>query len=146
MEPGATVELTCAAEVAWALLADPALAPEWVAGVADAEVLARDAAGRAVRVRFTGMPSSGSMVYEVGYEYVEPMTVRWSTVGEVERRMVGEASVEALSPARCRVHYRLGTESGRRVPGWARDALAGDTSARAVDAFRRFVERRAAAR
>ncbi|MCB9558867.1 MAG: SRPBCC family protein [Kofleriaceae bacterium] len=142
----ASIEIPCDAAFCWALLADPLLAPEWIAGVAEAEVLERDAEGRATRVRFVGMPSAASMVYEMAYQY-DPggRRMEWVTAGEADRRLEGEAWIEELGPGRCQLHYAMTSSASGSLPYWARDSLADDTPARVVRAFQRLAERRAAA-
>lgn len=143
----ATIDVACEADFAWSLLADPRLASEWVLGVADAVILATDGEGRATRARFTGMPSAASLEYEMAYEYdAAARRLRWHTVGDTDRALDGEAWIEALGPASCRLHYRLAAKPSRALPAWARDTLADDTPAKVVAAFRRFVERRAGPR
>jgi hypothetical protein len=141
----ATIEIACDARFCWGLLADPRLVPEWIAGVADAEILEIDDEGRAVRVRFGGMPSTGSIGYGVTYRYDEPgLVLRWESFESPERRIDGEARLVELGAGRCRLHYALTTWTSRSLPAWAKDTLAGDTPERAVHAFQRFAERRAA--
>lgn len=144
-DPGeATIEIACDAELAWRLLADPRLAAEWVLGVADAEVLELDEAKRPVRVRFTGMPSAASLEYTMGYRYDEAARkLSWSTVGDADRSLDGEAWIEPLGERTCRLHYTMTSKASRSLPSWARDTLADDTPAKVVKAFQRFAERRA---
>lgn len=140
----ATIDVACEASFAWTLLADPRLASEWVLGVADAVLLASDDEGRPTRVRFTGMPSAASLEYEMAYAYdAAERRLRWHTVGDTERPLEGEAWIEALGPASCRLHYQMVARASRSLPTWARDTLADDTPAKVVAAFKRFVERRA---
>jgi hypothetical protein len=142
----ATIEIDCDARFCWSLLADPRLVPEWIAGVADAEVVERDADGRAARVRYGGMPSTGSIGYGVTYRYDEPaLTLRWETLEGTERRVDGEARLVDLGGGRCRLHYALTTWTSGALPQWAKDSLAGDTPDRVVLAFQRFAERRSRA-
>ncbi len=144
--PAATIEIGADVGFCWGLLADPRLVPDWIAAVAQVDVLDSNAAGRAVRVRFVGMPSTGSMDYQLTYHYDEPARrMSWTTAGEAERELDGEAWLEALDGGRCRLHYTLAAKAGRSLPQWARDTLADDTAERVVRAFQRFVERRAAA-
>jgi hypothetical protein len=144
-DPGeASIDVACDASLAWQLLADPRLASEWVLGVADAEVLEVDERGRAHRVKFTGMPSAASLEYTMGYTYDEnARRLQWSTVGDTERSLDGEAWIEELGGGRCRLHYALTARASRSLPSWARDTLADDTPAKVVKAFQRFAERRA---
>lgn len=142
----ATVEIAVDAATCWALLVDPTLAPAWVAGVADAEILERDDAGRAIRVRFVAMPSAGSAVSVLGYDYdAAARRVRWRTIGDADRPIEGEAQIEDLGGGRCRLHYALVATPTATLPTWARAALADDTPERAARAFQRFAERRVAA-
>lgn len=144
-EATATIDIACDAAFCWTLLADPRLASEWVLGVADAEIVELDAAGRPGQVRFTGMPSAASLDYVVAYTYDEAARrLRWRTVGEAERTVDGEAWLEPLGAATCRLHYVLTTRAAKSLPTWARDTLADDTPAKVVKAFQRFAERRAA--
>ncbi len=141
----ATIEIACDAAFAWTLLADPRLAGEWVTGVAEAEVVTHDGDGRALRVRFTGMPSVGSTTYEVEYRYDESArTLRWHTV-DGERPIEGSARIEPLPSGHCQLHYEFRARTPGSLPRWARDTLADDTPTRVVAAFQRFVERRRAA-
>lgn len=145
-DPGeATIEIACDPTFAWRLLADPRLAAEWVLGVADAEVLELDDAQRPVRVRFTGMPSAASLEYTMGYRYDEDARkLSWSTVGDADRSLDGEAWIEQVDERTCRLHYTMRARASRSLPSWARDTLADDTPAKVVKAFQRFVERRVA--
>lgn len=140
----AQIDVACEAGFAWTLLADPRLASEWVLGVADAELLDSDGEGRPTRVRFVGMPSAASLEYEMAYDYdAAGRRLRWHTVGDTERPMDGEAWIEAIGPASCRLHYQMAARPSRSLPTWARDTLADDTPAKVVAAFKRFAERRA---
>lgn len=148
--PVATIEIDADVGLCWTLLADPRLVPEWVAAVAQVEILAHDARGRAVRVSFVGMPSTGSLEYELEYRYDETEhRISWTTAGvlerEPERQIIGEARLEELGGGRCRLHYALAAKAGRGLPAWARDTLADDTAEKVARAFQRFAERRAAA-
>jgi hypothetical protein len=143
----ATIEIDCDAGFCWGLLSDPRLVPEWIAGVADAVVVEHDGEGRATRVRYNGMPSTGSIDYGVTYRYDEPaLTLRWETLEGTERRIDGEARLVDLGAGRCRLHYALTVWTSRSLPQWAKDTLADDTPDRVVRSFQRFAQRRAAAR
>jgi hypothetical protein len=118
--------------------------PEWIAGVADAEVEEADAAGRPLTVRFVGMPSTASVGYACTYQYDDAgRSLRWTTREGAERRIEGHAWLEELEPARCRFHYALSTWTAGSLPRWAKDTLADDTPERVVRAFERFAARRA---
>lgn len=143
----ATIEIGVDVERCWTLLADPRLVPEWVPAVAQVDVIERDAAGRAVRVAFVGMPSTGSLEYELDYRYDDDeRRVSWTTAGalerEPERQIVGEARLEDLGGGRCRLHYALAARAGRGLPQWAKDTLADDNAEKVARAFQRFAERR----
>ena len=136
----ASVDLDCSAERAWSLLADVRRVPEWVPGVADASVLETDAAGRAVRVRFVGMPAAGSLVYVLRYRYDDAArTLRWLTDVGDDRSIEGEARISER-PGGCRLDYVLSTWSARSLPTWAQATLADDTPQRTARAFKRWVE------
>lgn len=144
----ATIEIGADVGLCWTLLADPRLVPEWVLAVAQVDVLERDAAGRAVRVSFVGMPSTGSLEYQLDYRYDESeRRISWTTAGalerEPERQIIGEARLEDLGDGRCRLHYALAAKAGRSLPAWARDTLADDNAEKVARAFQRFAERRA---
>jgi hypothetical protein len=146
MSGEATIEIACDAALCWSLLADPRLVPEWIAGVADADVVATDDRGRPIDVRFVGMPSTAAIAYQLAYAYDDDARrIRWSTVDDAERRVAGEAWIVDLGASRCRLHYALDSWAAGSLPRWARDTLADDTPARAVGAFQRFAERRATA-
>jgi hypothetical protein len=162
----ASVDLACAAERGWALLADVRRVPEWVPGVADAEVLESDAAGRAVLVRFVSMPAAGSLDYVLRYSYDEgARTLRWWTddaprsgaqraSARAERELAarderalrsleGEARISER-PGGCRLDYVLTTWAARTLPAWAQASLADDTPERTARAFQRWVTSSAA--
>jgi hypothetical protein len=144
----ATIEIGADVGLCWTLLADPRLVPEWVPAVAQVDVLERDAHDRAVRVSFVGMPSSGSLEYELDYRYDEgERRVSWTTAGalerEPERQIIGEARLEDLGGGRCRLHNALAAKTGRGQPSWARDTLADDNAEKVARAFQRFAEGRA---
>ena len=142
MAASATIDIDCDARTCWELLADPLRAPRWVSGVASAEALEHDAAGRPARVRFIGMPSAASLEYVLAYAYdPERLSVSWSTVENGARSLAGEARVESIGSGRCRVSYTLISAAGHDVPVWARGTLAGDTPERALQALRRFLQR-----
>ncbi|HTM21832.1 MAG TPA: SRPBCC family protein, partial [Kofleriaceae bacterium] len=89
-----SVLVGCSPERAWALLADVGRVPEWVPGVADAQVLDRDPAGRALRVRFVGMPAAGSLEWVLRYGYDDhARCLRWQSDDDDdgERSLEGEA-------------------------------------------------------
>src|SRR5688500_12785845 len=96
MATDSSIEIAADADLCWRLLADPRLVPEWIAGVADAAVVESDGE-RATRVRFTGMPSTGSLDYTVAYTYEDDARrIRWSTVTGPERNILGTAWIEPL--------------------------------------------------
>ncbi len=137
----ASVDLACSAAHAWSLLADVRRVPEWVPGVADASVLETDAAGRAVRVRFVGMPAAGSLVYVLRYRYDDAArTLRWLTDVGDERSIEGEARISERPGGGSRLDYLLSSWSARSLPTWAQATLADDTPERAVHAFKRWAE------
>lgn len=137
----ATIEVACAADDAWRLLADVAATPRWVPGVAEARVIEGDPARPQV-VQFVSMPSTGSLEYRLRYTYDEAARIlRWNPAGSDARGLEGEARIDALDGARCRLSYQLRTWAGRTVPRWAQAALADDTAQRTVEAFRRWAER-----
>lgn len=139
--PEASIELDCPAAAAWERLADIEQVPSWVPGVAEATVLERD--GRARVVQFVTMPSTGSLVYRLRYGYDEAeRTLRWSPEDGQDRRLDGVARIVDLGGGRCRLDYRQESWAGRAVPRWAQAALADDTAARTVEAFRRWIESR----
>lgn len=139
--PEASIEVDCPADRAWALLADIEQVPAWVPGVAEATVVEREARARVVQ--FVTMPSTGSLVYRLRYTYDDgERTLRWSPEDGQDRRLDGVARIVDLGGGRCRLDYRQDSSAGRAVPRWAHAALADDTAARTVEAFRRWVEAR----
>jgi hypothetical protein len=118
--------------------------PDWVPAVAQVDVMLRDSDGYATRARYVGMPSTGSLEYEMAYTYdAAARRVAWTTAtGAAERELSGEARLEDLGDGRCRLHYTLASRTGRALPQWARDTLADDTADKVVRAFQRFAERR----
>lgn len=142
--PGAEIEIAADVELCWRLLADPRLVPEWIPAVAQVDVIERDGGGYATRARYVGMPSTGSLEYEMAYVYdAAARRVSWNTAGAAERELSGEARLEDLGGGRCRLHYTLASRAGRTLPQWARDTLADDTAEKVVRSFQRFAEKRA---
>jgi len=139
----ATVDVACSAEQCWRLLADVLRVPEWVPGVAAAEVVEADADGRPLVVRFIGMPAAGSLDYVLRYGHDDQLrTLRWRSQDDAgERHLEGEARVVDLGDGRCRLHYVLTSWNARSLPGWAQATLADDTPERTAGAFRRWAER-----
>jgi hypothetical protein len=136
-----SVDLACAPERGWALLADVRRVPEWVPGVADARVLEADAAGRPLRVRFVSMPNAGSLDYVLRYSYDDgARTLRWQTDDGEQRSVEGEARISER-PGGCRLDYVLTTWVARTLPAWAQSSLADDTPERTARAFQRWAER-----
>lgn len=136
------VDIAASADQCYRLLCDVERIPEWVAGVAEVTILERDDRDRAWRVRFTGMPSRGSLSYELVYEYEQDARiVRWQTVEVALRDLRGKARFDELDGGRCRMTYAIRNDTGDQLPSWARAVLAEESAEKVAYAFRRFVER-----
>jgi len=136
------VDIAASADQCFALLCEVERLPEWVAGVADVMVLERDDAGRARRVRFTGMPSRGSLSYELVYEYDQAARiVRWHTVEVALRDLRGKARFDELDGGRCTMTYTVRSETAEQLPSWARAVLDEESAEKVAYAFRRWVEK-----
>ncbi len=136
------VDIAASPDQCYRALCDVERIPEWVAGVAEVTVLERDDRDRASRVRFTSMPSRGSLSYELVYEYEhDARIVRWHTVEVALRDLRGKAQFVELGGGRCRMTYAISNETADRLPGWARAVLDEESAQKVAYAFRRWVER-----
>jgi len=139
------VDVERSASVCYRLLCDVSRLPEWIVGIATANVVASLADGRASEVEFVTMPGSGSLSYSLRYTYDDDArTVRWQTPSPDEREVRGEASIEELGPNRCRLRYGLFTSVSAESPFWAQEELEKDKPNPVVASFRRWVERQPA--
>lgn len=136
------LEVGRSADDAYRLLCDIERVPDWVPGVASVRILETDAAGRALRAQFVGMPSRASFAYELTYTYDDAArTMRWESSDTMLRELSGEVIVNDAGPARARVAYGLWATAPDMLPGWAQMALREEAPAPIGEAFRRWAER-----
>jgi carbon monoxide dehydrogenase subunit G len=120
MADSTSASITVAAPPAAVLdvIADFAAYPEWASGVRAAEVLERDAAGRATRVRFQLDAGPIKDTYVLGYQWDAGAGVRWemAQAGAVVSGMTG-AYLLASGHGGTDVTYRLEVDVRIPMPG-----------------------------
>ena len=83
--------------------------PAWVQGMRKVEVVKRDGSGRAEHVHFD-LDAGIKDAYTLGYDYVDPTTLRWHLVdGKLLRSMDGAYEL-AVTGSGTQVTYRLAVD------------------------------------
>lgn len=95
-----------------AVIADLESYPEWTKAVRKTEVLARDAAGNAQRVRLTLDAGPVQDVYTLHYDWArDGLSVRWRLVeGQMQRSQNGSYVLRQLDGSSTEVTYHLSVE------------------------------------
>lgn len=95
-----------------AVIADLESYPEWTKAVRKTEVLARDAAGNAQRVRLTLDAGPVQDVYTLHYDWArDGLSVRWRLVeGQMQRSQNGSYVLRQLDGSNTEVTYHLSVE------------------------------------
>lgn len=95
-----------------AVIADLESYPEWTKAVRKTEVLARDAAGNAQRVRLTLDAGPVQDVYTLHYDWArDGLSVRWQLVeGQMQRAQNGSYVLRQLDGSSTEVTYHLSVE------------------------------------
>lgn len=115
--------------------------PDWQEAVQDCEVLSRDDAGRARRVRTTIDAKVKRVSYTLDYSYEEPHAVRWDFVEGDPKHVEGEFLFEEDGDGVTLVTYALRLDAGVWIPGPIAKVLNDQVMKRAVEDLKRRVER-----
>jgi ribosome-associated toxin RatA of RatAB toxin-antitoxin module len=137
---GATEVHASPAEV-MAVVADFDAYPEWVAGLEEVEVLARDRRGRGTRVAFRLRTPMGEQAYTLAYRY-QPRDagVAWTYVEGTLEDLAGSYTLEAAGDGATRVTYQLEVALGMPLPGLVRRQAARQIVRSALGDLKRRVE------
>lgn len=104
-----SIVIDAAPEQVMAVIVDFEDYPAWVQGMKKVEVVRRDADGRAEHVHFD-LDAGIKDNYTLGYDYVDPHTLRWHLVdGKLLRSMDGAYELVA-SGGSTQVTYRLAVD------------------------------------
>jgi ribosome-associated toxin RatA of RatAB toxin-antitoxin module len=124
-----------------AVVADFDAYPEWVAGLEEVEVLARDRRGRGTRVAFRLRTAMGEQAYTLAYRY-QPRDagVSWTYVEGTLEDLAGSYTLEAAGDGATRVTYQLEVALGMPLPGLVRRQAARQIVRSALGDLKRRVE------
>ena len=124
-----------------AVVADFEAYPEWVAGLEEVEVLARDRRGRGTRVAFRLRTPMGEQAYTLAYRYqAKDAGVSWTYVEGTLEDLAGSYTLEPAGDGTTRVTYRLDVALGMPLPGLVRRQAARQIVRSALDDLKRRVE------
>jgi ribosome-associated toxin RatA of RatAB toxin-antitoxin module len=137
---GSTEVLASPAEVL-AVVADFEAYPDWVAGLEEVEVLARDRRGRGTRVAFRLRTPLGEQAYTLAYRY-QPRDagVSWTYVEGTLEDLSGAYVLEPAADGATRVTYRLEVALGTPLPGLVKRQAARQIVRSALADLKRRVE------
>ena len=101
--------------------------PEWAVDIKEVEVLARDAEGRAERVRFRAAAFGRSTTYTLVYDHSgAPEMLSWKLEeGDVTRVLDGWYTFEQVDSGDTEVTYHLVAELLMPVPGFVKRRTEG---------------------
>jgi ribosome-associated toxin RatA of RatAB toxin-antitoxin module len=124
-----------------AVVADFEAYPDWVAGMEEVEVLARDRRGRGDRVAFRLRTPLGEQAYTLAYRY-QPADagLSWTYVEGTLEDLAGAYTLEAAGDGVTRVTYRLEVALGMPLPGLVKRRAAKQIVRSALSDLKRRVE------
>jgi ribosome-associated toxin RatA of RatAB toxin-antitoxin module len=124
-----------------AVVADFEAYPDWVAGMEEVEVLARDRRGRGTRVAFRLRTPLGEQAYTLAYRY-QPRDagVSWTYVEGTLEGLAGAYTLEPADDGATRVAYRLEVALGMPLPGLVKRQAAKQIVRSALADLKRRVE------
>jgi ribosome-associated toxin RatA of RatAB toxin-antitoxin module len=124
-----------------AVIADFDAYPDWVGGLEEARVLARDRRGRGTRVAFRLGTPVGNADYTLAYRYApRDAGVSWTYVEGSLEDLSGSYDLEPTGDGATRVTYRLDVELGMPLPGLVRRQAARQIVRSALGDLKRRVE------
>ena len=132
--------IAASAQECFDAIADFDTYPEWQEAVQECEVLSRDEAGRARRVRFAIDAKVKRVSYTLDYSYEEPHAVRWEFVEGDPKDLDGEFLFEEEGDGTTLATYALRLDAGVWLPGPIAKILKDQVMKRAVDDLKRRVE------
>jgi ribosome-associated toxin RatA of RatAB toxin-antitoxin module len=137
---GSTEVVATPAEVL-AVVADFEAYPEWVAGLEEVEVLARDRRGRGTRVAFRLRTPLGDQAYTLAYRY-QPRDagMSWTYVEGTLQDLAGAYTLEPAGDGATLVTYRLEVDLGMPLPGLVKRQAAKQVVRSALSDLKRRVE------
>jgi ribosome-associated toxin RatA of RatAB toxin-antitoxin module len=124
-----------------AVIADFDAYPDWVAGLEEVRVLARDRRGRGTRVAFRLRTPVGNADYTLAYRYApRDAGVSWSYVEGSLEDLSGSYDLEPTGDGATRVTYKLDVELGMPLPGLVKRQAARQIVRSALGDLKRRVE------
>jgi ribosome-associated toxin RatA of RatAB toxin-antitoxin module len=115
--------------------------PEWVAGLEEVEILARDRRGRGTRVAFRLRTPLGEQAYTLAYRF-QPRDagMSWTYVEGTLEDLSGAYTLEPAADGATRVTYRLEVDLGMPMPGLVKRQAARQIVRSALSDLKRRVE------
>ena len=124
-----------------AVVADFEAYPDWVAGMEEVEVLARDRRGRGTRVAFRLRTPLGEQAYTLAYRYQpKDAGLSWTYVEGTLDDLAGAYALEPAGDGATRVTYRLEVALGVPLPGLVKRQAAKQIVRTALSDLKRRVE------
>jgi ribosome-associated toxin RatA of RatAB toxin-antitoxin module len=124
-----------------AVIADFDAYPDWVGGLEEVRVLARDRRGRGTRVAFRLRTPVGNADYTLAYRYApRDAGVSWTYVEGSLQDLSGSYDLEPTGDGATRVTYRLDVELGMPLPGLVKRQAARQIVRSALGDLKRRVE------
>jgi uncharacterized membrane protein len=110
-----TVEVDAPIERCFEIAADIANAPEWQGSLKDAEVLSRDAEGRAEVVETESDAKVKTVKARLRFSYEEPVGITWVQEKGDTKSLEGWWNFEELGEGRTQATYGLSVDPGRML-------------------------------
>ena len=124
-----------------AVIADFDAYPDWVGGLEEVRVLARDRRGRGTRVAFRLRTPVGNADYTLAYRYApRDAGVSWTYVEGSLQDLSGSYDLEPTGDGATRVTYKLDVELGMPLPGLVKRQAARQIVRSALGDLKRRVE------
>ncbi|MEA2315908.1 MAG: hypothetical protein QOD44_97 [Solirubrobacteraceae bacterium] len=136
-----SIEVDAPPQACFDALTDIDHLPEWQTAVCDAEVLERDAQGRASVVEYVVDARFKKVRYRLRQSYDPPRVVRSEYLGGDFRDFAGEWRFLERPGDRTKVELDLRIDPGRFVPGPLRAAISDAVMRRALRDLKAHVER-----
>ena len=135
------VEVAATPAEVMAVIADFDAYPDWVGGLEEVRVLARDRRGRGTRVAFRLRTPVGNADYTLAYRYApRDAGVSWTYVEGTLQDLSGSYDLEPTGDGATRVTYKLDVELGMPLPGLVKRQAARQIVRSALGDLKRRVE------
>ena len=137
-----TIEIAASPDAVYALAADFASYPEWIADLKSISILESDEQGRATNVEFRAAAFGRSSQYALRYDYSQaPSCLRWQqSSGDLTTKLDGAYTFVA-SPVGTRVTYELEVELLVPLPGFVKSRAASRIVSQALRELKARAER-----